>query len=142
MNSAGQRGPCLCRARGAGGARDSQRLRTTAEGYKTAVVAAPRVTPSASRCWSTPTGGAEVTRKRLWLGTVEQVLAGRRKVGGDGRQLIYVPMTQPSGESGTRRADSHPPVLPQEVIVPQSGATPDAAGPRPTRGARAEGGSR
>lgn len=35
----------------------------------------------------------EVTRKRLWLETVEQVLAENRKViGGDGRQLIYVPM--------------------------------------------------
>ena len=35
----------------------------------------------------------DVTRKRLWLETVQQVLSENRKVvGGDGRQLIYVPM--------------------------------------------------
>ena len=85
----------------------------------------------------------EVTRKRLWLETVEQVLAENRKVvGGDGRQLIYVPMTQPSGESGTRRDDNQPPVLPQEVVVPPAGSGADAGLPRPSRGSRPEGGSR
>ncbi|TWT20790.1 FtsH protease activity modulator HflK [Luteimonas wenzhouensis] len=123
---------------------DSQRLRTTAEGYKTAVVA--RATGDAERFSMLVDAyrqAPEVTRKRLWLETVEQVLAENRKVvGGDGRQLIYVPMTQPSGESGTRRDDNQPPVLPQEVVVPPAGSGADAGLPRPSRGSRPEGGSR
>src|SRR5690606_36740425 len=55
---------------------DSQRLRTTAEGYKTAVVA--RATGDAERFSMLVDAyrqAPEVTRKRLWLETVEQVLA-------------------------------------------------------------------
>ena len=70
------------------------RVRTVAEGYKTASIAratgdAERFTLLVDQYKSAP----DVTRKRLWLETLQQVMAGNRKVvGGDGRQLIYVPM--------------------------------------------------
>ena len=69
-------------------------MRTEAEGYKTAAIAratgdAERFTLLVEQYKAAP----EVTRKRLWLETVQRVLADNRKVvGGDGRQLIYVPM--------------------------------------------------
>ncbi len=113
---------------------EAARLRTTAEGYKTASVA--RATGDAER-FTLLVGeyrnAPEVTRKRLWLETVQDVLADNRKVvGGDGRQLIYVPMPgQGGGQSG-------PPVLPQDVISPTVTATESAprttTTPRPTRG--------
>ncbi len=76
-----------------------------------------------------------MTRKRLWLETVERVLAENRKVvGGDGRQLIYVPMP---GQPGA--APSAPPVLPPDVVVPQ--ASGGAGGSRaPERNPRTLGG--
>jgi len=80
-----------------------------------------------------------VTRKRLWLETVQQVLANNRTVvGGDGRQLIYVPM------DGQASSGSSPPVVPIEMPPSTAGATPQqqpAGGqrlPRPSR----EGGQR
>ena len=46
----------------------------------------------------------EVTRKRLWLETVQEVLADNRKiVGGDSRQLIYVPMAATGAAARPRR---------------------------------------
>lgn len=117
---------------------EAARLRTTAEGYKTAAVA--RATGDAERfslLVAEYRNAPDVTRKRLWLETVQEVLAdNRRIVGGDGRQLIYVPMT---GQGGTA---TQPPVLPQEVISPPVSSTPDSALPRPSRPARTEGGNR
>ena len=57
----------------------------------------------------------EVTRKRLWLETVQQVLSENRKViGGDGRQLIYVPMT-----GDTRPTTSAPAAVANpDVVMP------------------------
>src|SRR5690606_16019060 len=119
---------------------DSQRLRTTAEGYKAASVA--RAAGDAERftlLLDAYRGAPEVTRKRLWLETVQQVLAdNRRVIGGYGGQRIYAPMTPQSG----RQDANQPPVLPQEVLAPPAGGTPDSGLPRPTRGERGEGASR
>ncbi|TYT25568.1 FtsH protease activity modulator HflK [Luteimonas viscosa] len=121
---------------------DAQRLRTTAEGYKTASVA--RATGDAERftlLLDAYRNAPDVTRRRLWLETLQQVLADNRKViGGDGRQLIYVPMNQPAG--GGSSDSSAPPVLPADIVSPPVGATPDESLPRPTRAARGEGGTR
>ncbi len=88
------------------------RVRTVAEGYKTASIA--RATGDAQRfslLVEQYKAAPDVTRKRLWLETVQQVLAGNRKVvGGDGRQLIYVPM---QGAQTTQ-----PAVPPTQAIVP------------------------
>ena len=112
---------------------EAARTRTVADGYKTASIA--RATGDAQRfslLLAEYKGAPEVTRKRLWLDTVQQVLANNRKVvGGDGRQLIYVPMGQGAGN-----AAATPPVLPQDLISPPVSATPDepaARTPRPTR---------
>ncbi|MCW5581505.1 MAG: FtsH protease activity modulator HflK [Luteimonas sp.] len=117
---------------------EAARLRTTAEGYKTAAVA--RATGDAERfslLVAEYRNAPEVTRKRLWLETVQEVVArNRRIVGGDGRQLIYVPMT------GQGTPAAQPPVLPQEVISPPVSSTPDSTLPRPSRQARTEGGTR
>ena len=118
----------------------AQRVRTTAEGYKAAAVAratgdAQRFTLLVDEYRQAP----DVTRKRLWLETLEDVLAENRKVvGGDGRQLIYVPMGQ--------GAQAQQPLLTPEVLAPSAGsrsesdAVPAATSnlPRPPR----DGGSR
>ncbi|MBA3930575.1 membrane protease subunit HflK [Pseudoxanthomonas japonensis] len=111
---------------------DAQQIRTQAEGYKTASIA--KATGDATRfslLLDEYRNAPEVTRKRLWLDTVQQVLAGNRKVvGGDSRQLIYVPM-------GNAPATAQPPagVIPTEVL-PQVESTPSssrnsARSPRP-----------
>jgi len=119
----------------------AQRVRTTAEGYKEAAIA--RATGDATRfslLLEQYRAAPDVTRKRLWLETVESVLAENRKVvGGDGRQLIYVPM--PGSESGS---GERPPVIPADVLSQSQGSSsvPLAPAqrntPRPTR----QGGSR
>ena len=108
------------------------RIRTTAEGYQAASVAnaqgdADRFSLLVEQYQDAP----EVTRKRLWLETVEQVLAGTRKVvGGDSRQLIYVPM-EGQGTTGS----AQPPLLTPETLAPEVTATPND--PANTRSGRA-----
>lgn len=114
---------------------EAARTRTVAEGYKTAKIA--RAEGDATRFSLVEDeyrAAPEVTRKRLWLETVETVLADNRKVvGGDGRQLIYVPMgAQPGGSVPAAPAA----VLPPDVVVPQSGG----AGRGPERNPRTLGG--
>jgi membrane protease subunit HflK len=54
------------------------------------------------------------------------VLANNRKViGGDGKQLIYVPMAQ--------NAPGSPPVLPPDVLAPTVTSTPNTIDPRDER---------
>ena len=108
------------------------RVRTVAEGYKTASIA--RATGDADRfslLVEQYQAAPEVTRKRLWLETVQQVLAGNRKVvGGDGRQLIYVPM-QANGAA----APAGPSIVPPELVSPMIDATGND-GVRPGRSGR------
>ena len=114
-------------------------LRTTAEGYKTAAIA--RATGDAERfslLLDQYKLAPDVTRKRLWLETLQQVLGENRKVvGGDGRQLIYVPM--PAASAGSNAADNtpNPPVLPADIASPTVNATTGDA--RPERSARPTG---
>ncbi|HYG06832.1 MAG TPA: FtsH protease activity modulator HflK [Stenotrophomonas sp.] len=117
------------------------RTRTVAEGYKEAVIAkAQGDAERFSLLQQQYAGAQEVTRKRLWLETVEQVLAQNRKVvGGDGRQLIYVPMA----EAGARPAPAQLPTMSLPSVLSQdsdSSSAPTSAesirnperGPRPT----------
>ncbi len=110
---------------------EAQRVLTTAEGYKTAAVArargdADRFTLLVDQYKAAP----EVTRKRLWLDTVQQVLADNRKViGGDGRQLIYVPMgAQPQNNTSSL------PLMAPDIVAPTVEATLNES--RPERSAR------
>lgn len=113
------------------------RVRTVSEGYKTAAVAraqgdADRFSLLVDQYKAAP----DVTRKRLWLETVQEVLAGNRKiVGGDSRQLIYVPMQDKPGAGRS----SVPNLLTPDALAPtvnaieqaeetRSGRTPRPAG--------------
>ena len=113
---------------------EAARTRTVADGYKTATIA--RATGDAQRfslLLEQARGAPDVTRKRLWLETVEEVLGRNRKiVGGDGRQLIYVPM--PGAATGNPPAP--PASLAPELLSPAVNATSDT--PRPERPGRDE----
>ncbi len=113
---------------------EAARTRTVAEGYKTASIA--RATGDASRFTSLLQqyrGAPEVTRKRLWLETVQKVLADNRKiVGGDSRQLLYLPVAPGRGAAPTG-AQAPPP----ELIAPTVTATPEE--PTTARKARSAG---
>lgn len=112
---------------------EAARRRTTADGYKTAAVA--RATGDAARfalLQEQYKSAPEVTRKRLWLETVQSVLAQNRKVvGGDGKQLIYVPMP---AQGGAPAAAVAPALLPNEAVMPAVQSTaPSSASERPAR---------
>ena len=98
----------------------ASRTRTTAEGYKQALIAkadgdAQRFSLLQAEYKNAP----EVTRKRLWLETVQQVLSENRKViGGDGKQLIYVPMPADAG-----KAAAAPQLTPETVMPAVTGST-------------------
>lgn len=110
------------------------RVRTVAEGYKTAEIV--RATGDAERfslLVAQYKDAPEVTRKRLWLETVQDVLARNRKiVGGDGRQLIYVPM-----DGGAKQAPAQA-VLPELLSPTVEAAAPEAQA-RPGRSGRPAG---
>lgn len=111
---------------------EAARTRTTAQGYKTSNIAraqgdADRFTMLVEQYKLAP----EVTRKRLWLETVQQVLSDNRKViGGDGRQLIYVPM---DGKRSSPSAAVQG-IIPAELVSPTVNATTNDT--RPERSAR------
>ncbi|WP_024891010.1 FtsH protease activity modulator HflK [Luteimonas huabeiensis] len=115
---------------------EASRTRTVAEGYKTATIA--RATGDAARfslLLDQYRSAPEVTRKRLWLETVSDVLADNRTiVGGDGRQLIYVPMAQEG--AGGSSSSSSPQVVPADVLAPTVTSEPPRPRnpPRPVRG--------
>ena len=106
------------------------RVRTVAEGYKEAMIArATGDTARFSLLLEQYQAAPVVTRKRLWLETVQEVIAGNRTiVGGDGKQLIYVPMP------GTGSTGATAPLLTPEIIAPAVDTTPST--PRPTREGR------
>ncbi|ROU05367.1 FtsH protease activity modulator HflK [Lysobacter enzymogenes] len=102
---------------------DAQRIRTTAEGYKTSVVA--RAQGDAARfslLVEQYKGAPEVTRKRLWLDAVQEVLSNNRKiVGGDSRQILQIPLTDRGGVPVTPGPVSVP--LAQPELLPSVTAT-------------------
>ena len=110
------------------------RVRATAQGYRESIIA--RAQGDADRFSMLVTeyqDAPDVTRKRLWLETVQEVLADNRKVvGGDSRQLIYVPMDS-AGNGGGGSASQSPPLLTPELIAPeqQDADARGARGPRP-----------
>ncbi len=95
--------------------------RTVAEGYKEALIAKAQGDAERFALLQAQYAGAlEVTRKRLWLETMQQVLSQNRKViGGDGRQLIYVPMA----EAGTRPGPAQLPTMSLPSVLSQDSDT-------------------
>lgn len=113
-------------------------IRAAAEGYKLSSVAraqgdADRFSMLVDAYEDAP----DVTRKRLWLETVEEVLANNRKVvGGDSEQLIYVPMEGAGNGSASSNSRSNsnsssgrgPPLLSPDLLSPTITSTPDGSG--------------
>ncbi|NOT86734.1 MAG: FtsH protease activity modulator HflK [Lysobacter sp.] len=119
---------------------EAARTRTVSEGYKTASIA--RATGDATRftlLLQQYRTAPEVTRKRLWLETVQKVLADNRKiVGGDSRQLLYLPVAPGRGAAPVT-SEAPPP----ELIAPTVTATPEEpTTARKARSAGRNGGSR
>ncbi|WP_369976487.1 FtsH protease activity modulator HflK [Xanthomonas bundabergensis] len=125
---------------------NAARTRTVAEGYKEASIAraqgdAERFTLLQQQYQNAP----EVTRKRLWLETVQKVLSENRKViGGDGRQLIYVPMPADGGKAAGAAAPAPSssggvPTLPQDVLMPSLSSSPAESIRSPERSPRPNG---
>lgn len=116
----------------------ASRTRTVAEGYKQAAVA--RAQGDARRfslLLAEYSDAPEVTRKRLWLETVQQVLADNRKVvGGDSRQLIYVPMAGHGAAGGASSPAPNQPLLTPELVSPTVDSNAAGDSPRPTRQSR------
>ncbi|MCL6711744.1 FtsH protease activity modulator HflK [Pseudomonas sp. R2.Fl] len=116
------------------------RTRTVAEGYKAATVAraqgdADRFSLLQEQYKNAP----DVTRKRLWLDTVQQVLQqnNRKVIGGDSRQLIYLPMPAQTGAAPAASSSAPAP----EVVMPaveSSATTPLRSAERPARSAGRE----
>lgn len=103
------------------------KIRTTAEGERAAAIA--RATGDAQRfnlLVDQYQGAPDVTRKRLWLETVQEVLSNnnRRIVGGDSRQLLYVPMG-PGAPSAAQAQQ----VVPVDLASP----TVESSSDRPAR---------
>ena len=115
---------------------EAARTRTVSEGYNTAAIA--RASGDAARfslLVEQYKAAPDVTRKRLWLDTVQQVLADNRTVvGGDGRQLIYVPM---QGGKTAAGSTAMPAGLAPELVSPTVEATAEPA--RSARSGRAAG---
>ncbi|HBK45506.1 MAG TPA: FtsH protease activity modulator HflK [Xanthomonadaceae bacterium] len=98
----------------------ASRIRTVAEGYKDATISKAEGDADRFTLLQQQYAGApEVTRKRLWLETVQKVLSENRKViGGDGRQLIYVPMPADGAKPALPGGANVPSLLPQDVVMP------------------------
>lgn len=119
---------------------DAARIRAEAEGYKQSVIAraegdAQRFTLLADEYAKAP----EVTRKRLYLETMQDVLARNRKVyAGDGDNVLYLPL---DGATGSRSAASSLPAPARSVgALPSTTSMIERETRRPERPLREEGG--
>ncbi|MDX2300577.1 MAG: FtsH protease activity modulator HflK [Xanthomonadaceae bacterium] len=120
---------------------DAARIRAEAEGYKESTVAraqgdAERFTLLADQYRKAP----EVTRTRLYLETMQQVLMGNRKVyAGDGGNVLYLPLsggaTGSASAPGTGNLVS---LLPPATTAAKAVEAADPRSPRPPRTAREE----
>jgi membrane protease subunit HflK len=120
---------------------DAARIRAEAEGYKESTVAraqgdAERFTLLADQYRKAP----EVTRTRLYLETMQQVLMANRKVyAGDGGNVLYLPLS--GGAAGSASAPGTGnlvSLLPPATTAAKAVEAADARSPRPPRTAREE----
>ncbi|TZF91331.1 FtsH protease activity modulator HflK [Cognatilysobacter lacus] len=126
---------------------EAARISASAEGEKASAIA--RATGDAERfslLVEQYKAAPDVTRKRLWLETVQQVLGENRTIiGGDSRQLIYVPMApaQPAANPvvppllSPSQPQSAPVLMPD--VLPTVTADEGGRGPRQPRAPRGAG---
>jgi len=120
---------------------DAARIRAEAGGYKESTVAraqgdAERFTLLADQYRKAP----EVTRTRLYLETMQQVLSSNRKVyAGDGGNVLYLPLggtaTNPGAPAGPANLVS---LLPPAAAAAAVESSREQRSPRPPRTAREE----
>ena len=114
-------------------------VRIGAEGYKAATVAAAqgdsqRYSLLAEQYRKAP----EVTRKRLYLETMQAVMAGSPKVvAGRGNNVIYLPVDRPSSDGAASSAAPLAPVNLPSVTATAPAASDDSG--RPDRAPRPDG---
>ena len=116
---------------------DAARIRAQAQGYKEASIAraqgdSERFTLLVDEYRKAP----EVTRTRLYLETMQEVLAANRKVyAGDGGNVLYLPLSGASGSLPAGNDMTSPVSLfpPANAAMPVPPATRDPRQPRSTR---------
>src|SRR5690606_36723409 len=96
------------------------------EGYKAAkITQAEGEVPRLSLLHEEYHSAPEVTRNRLWVETDQEVLARNRNViGGDGRQLICVPMGNAPGATQPQSGTAAPAPA-GEALLPVIESSPD-----------------
>ncbi|ODU48217.1 FtsH protease activity modulator HflK [uncultured Aquimonas sp.] len=109
---------------------EAARVRTQAEGYREAAIA--RATGEAERfrlLAEEYRKAPEVTRRRLYLETMQEVLANNRTIySGDGSNVLYLPVGDDGGQSPQSRLPAAAAALPQmQPSVPSSNRTQSAA---------------
>ena len=117
---------------------EAARIRTEAEGYKAASIARSEGdTRRFSLLADEYSKAPEVTRQRLYLETMQDVLSRNRKVyAGDGGNVLYLPMdgSTGSGNAPMSRLPAANSALPTMTVSP----TPERDNRRPERGSRGE----
>lgn len=119
---------------------EAARVRTQAEGYREAAIA--RATGEAERfrlLADEYRKAPEVTRRRLYLETMQEVLANNRTIySGDGSNVLYLPVGDDSGQGPQSRLPAAAAALPQmQPAVPTSNR-PQAAAERNRNSGRPE----
>lgn len=115
----------------------ANRIRTVSEGTKTASIA--RATGDAERfslLVDQYQNAPEVTRKRLWLETVQSVMSENRKIVGDGRQILYAPI---GNQTSAGVQATLPQVVSEEVMATPSESSNGSSSVRPARAPRKTG---
>jgi membrane protease subunit HflK len=118
---------------------EAARIRAEAEGYKQAMIAraegdARRFSLLAEEYRKAP----QVTRQRLYLETMQEVLAGNRKVyAGDGGNVLYLPMDGAMPASASAGAAGRLPAT--SPVLPSLQGSNRERELRPERGSREEG---
>lgn len=118
---------------------EAARIRTQAEGYGEAQIA--RATGEAERfrlLADEYRKAPEVTRRRLYLETMQEVLANNRTVyAGDGNNVLYLPIGGEAASGAQTRLPAAAAALPQLQPTPSTSNSPQAASER-SRSSRPE----
>lgn len=119
---------------------EAARVRTQAEGYREAQIA--RATGEAERfrlLADEYRKAPEVTRRRLYLETMQEVLANNRTVyAGDGNNVLYLPLGTEATPGPQTRLPAAATALPQLQPAPSTSISPQAASERNRSSGRPE----
>lgn len=119
---------------------EGARIRAEAEGYRESAIA--RATGEAERfrlLVDEYRKAPEVTRRRLYLETMQEVLGNNRTVyAGDGNNVLYLPLGTEAGQGAQTRLPAAAAALPQMPPSLSTSPTPQAASERNRNSGRPE----